>query len=133
MKNRNFLSNLKRKAAGIKKEITALYYAYRHPDTRIISKLLILFTIGYALSPVDLIPDFIPVLGYLDDIIIIPALILLSVKTIPKQVMAECRIKAEKEPVRLNDNWFFGVLFISIWAGLLAFFILKIIQEIQKR
>ncbi len=111
---------LKTRAQKIKKELTALYYAYRDPETPLLPKVVIGFTLGYALSPIDLIPDFIPVLGYLDDLLLIPALISLSIRLIPKEIMDLSRKRAEAEPVSLRKNWFFALLFVLIWAALLA-------------
>lgn len=96
-----------------------MYYAYLDKTTPVIAKLLILFTVGYAMSPIDLIPDFIPILGYLDDLIILPLLITLSIKLIPAQIMIKSREKAEKEPLSLKKNWFFAIIFISIWVIIL--------------
>jgi len=78
----------------IKIEIHALFLAYKDNRTPWYAKVLLLITVGYALSPIDLIPDFIPILGYLDDIIILPLLIALAVKMIPKEILKECRDKA---------------------------------------
>lgn len=114
------LKNLKVKAEGLKKEITAIYYAYQDPRVTLLPRILIVFALGYSLSPIDLIPDFIPVLGYLDDLIIIPALISLSIKLIPKEVMEESRRRAEREPLVLKNNWYFAALFILIWIFLLS-------------
>jgi len=109
------IDSLKDKARKLKTEVTTLYYAYQDPKLGLLPKIIILSTLGYALSPIDLIPDFIPVLGYLDDLIIIPALISLSVKLIPKEIFASAREKAIKEPIKLKkNNWFFALLFISI-------------------
>lgn len=119
---------LKIKAKILKKEINVIYYAYQHPELSILPKILIIFTLGYALSPIDLIPDFIPVLGYLDDLIILPILISLSIKLIPEKIMTESRIKAEKDPFKLKNNWFFGILFILIWMIILAVIFKSIIK-----
>ncbi len=124
-------SSLKRKAAGLKKELSALYYAYRHPRTGIAPRLIILFTLGYALSPVDLIPDFIPILGYLDDIIIIPLLITLSIRLIPTDVMKECRRKSEEKPVTLKKNWKFAAVIITIWICIIFIIMRLIINHVQ--
>ena len=74
---------IKIQAKNLKLNISALYLVFKRNDVPIIAKVLIIITVGYALSPIDLIPDFIPVLGYLDDLIILPFLIYLSIKLIP--------------------------------------------------
>ncbi|GAK55976.1 hypothetical protein U27_02937 [Candidatus Vecturithrix granuli] len=113
------LATLKTKSKHLKKEITAIYYAYQHPKVSRLPRMIMLFTLGYALSPVDLIPDFIPIFGYLDDLIILPALISLSIKLIPQDILDESRKKAKQEPLQLKKNWFFAVLFMLIWIFLL--------------
>jgi len=100
------LEKLKIKVKNLKKEITALYYAYQHPKTSVLPKIIILFTLGYALSPIDLIPDFIPILGYLDDLLILPVLITLSIKLIPQEIMEESKEKAENQPLQLKKIGF---------------------------
>ncbi|MBN1472659.1 MAG: DUF1232 domain-containing protein [Syntrophaceae bacterium] len=122
------IDKMKEKAKNLKKEITAINYAYQNPEVKLLPRIIIIFTIGYALSPIDLIPDFIPILGYLDDLIIIPALITLSIKLIPKEIMDESREKALKEPLKLKKNWFFALLFIFIWVTLLTVIVLAIIR-----
>lgn len=124
---------LKDKARKLKTEITTLYYAYQDPKLDLLPKIIILFTLGYALSPIDLIPDFIPVLGYLDDLVIVPALISLSIKLIPKEIFASAREKAIKEPLKLKkNNWLFALLFIFIWVALIGVIILKIVKFLRK-
>jgi uncharacterized membrane protein YkvA (DUF1232 family) len=85
----------KERARALKKETVALTLACRHPRVPWYAKVLALIIVGYALSPIDLIPDFIPVLGYLDDIILIPVGIMIVIRMIPADVLAECRQKAE--------------------------------------
>ena len=114
------INALKIRAKKFKKEITALYFAYQNPETPLLPKVVIAFTLGYSLSPIDLIPDFIPVIGYLDDLLLVPALISLSIKLIPKEIMVISRKRAEAEPVTLRNNWFFAVLFVLIWVVLFA-------------
>src|SRR6187401_176576 len=91
------LQNLKQKARDLNTEVYALYLAYKHPEVSWVARLVIALTIGYALSPIDLIPDFIPVFGFLDDLLIVPAGIALSIRLIPADVLKECREKAVNE------------------------------------
>jgi len=88
------LGRLKDWATILKRDIKAIYLASRDPRVPWYSKALAVAVAGYALSPIDLIPDFIPVLGYLDDLIIVPLGIALVVRLIPPEVMAEHRIRA---------------------------------------
>lgn len=91
----NFCENLKVWANRIKRDGVTLWFAGKHPGTPWYAKALGLFVVAYALSPIDLIPDFIPVLGYVDDILLLPALIWLTVKLLPELVLAECRVQAD--------------------------------------
>ena len=126
------VEKMKHKTKNLRNEITAVYYAYQNPKTKILPKIIIFFTLGYALSPVDLIPDFIPVLGYLDDLIIIPALITLSIKLLPDDVMAESREMALKKPLIFKNNWFFALVFILIWLTLITVIVTAIIKVYKK-
>lgn len=83
-------------ARRVKRDAMTLWFARTHPDTPWHAKALGAFVVAYALSPIDLIPDFIPVLGYVDDVILLPALIWLTVRLLPPHVLAESRLKAEK-------------------------------------
>src|SRR5688572_8506530 len=91
------LKKLREKTRNLNTEIYALYLAYKHPRVMWVARLVIALTIGYALSPIDLIPDFIPVFGFLDDLLIVPAGIALSIRLIPAEVLKECREKAVNE------------------------------------
>jgi len=106
---------LKIRAGHLKKELTALFYALQSPETGILPRLLILLTLAYALSPIDLIPDVIPVLGYLDDILILPGLIALSIKLIPPETLDSSREKAAKEPISLKKRWYLALPILAIW------------------
>jgi uncharacterized membrane protein YkvA (DUF1232 family) len=111
------LELLKEKAKEIKRELTALYLAYRHPEVPWYAKLFTAIVIGYALSPIDLIPDFIPVLGYLDDLILIPIGIKIALKMIPEHVMIECREQAvELERKNLGSSWIAAGVILAIWV-----------------
>lgn len=108
--------NFKERAKQLKIDIPAVFIALREKETPMIAKILAGITIIYALSPIDLIPDFIPVLGYLDDVIILPSLIALTVRLIPPDMFAECRIRAEGlwadgKP----KKWYFSLPIVAIW------------------
>ncbi|MBN2544434.1 MAG: DUF1232 domain-containing protein [Spirochaetes bacterium] len=125
------LDNITIKMKKLKKEITALYYAYQNPEVKILPKFIIIIALGYALSPIDLIPDFIPVLGYMDDLLIIPALITLSIKLIPPEILEESKRKAEEVPLLLKKNWFAALVFILIWIILLAVMIRPVLKLVK--
>lgn len=100
----------------LEKELWALYYAYKDPRTPWYAKVFCGLVIAYAVSPIDLIPDFIPILGYLDDALIIPLGILLALKMIPAQVMKESREKATSMPPEiLADRRKSILLIVSLW------------------
>ncbi|WP_071458646.1 YkvA family protein [Bacillus massilinigeriensis] len=109
------MADLKSKAAKVKQDIFVLLEAYKHPRTPIVVKILSIMIVAYAFSPVDLIPDFIPVLGYLDDIILIPIGITLVLKLIPKDVLRECRELVEKSDKVKKKNWVAGTIIILLW------------------
>jgi len=110
-------------AKDLKYNLSVLTIVYKRKEVPIIAKILIIVTIGYALSPIDLIPDFIPVLGYLDDLIILPFLIFLILKIIPKEIIDECRDQAKDlwkngKP----KKWYYAIPILLIW--LLAIFVI---------
>lgn len=92
----SLLAELRRRARHLKAETFALYLAARHPLTPWYAKLFVAAIVAYALSPIDLIPDFIPVVGYLDDLVLIPLGIALAIRLVPPAVLAECRERARK-------------------------------------
>ena len=87
--------DLKARARKLKTDIPALFLALKDKDTSILTKVFAGITVAYALSPIDLVPDFIPVLGYLDDVILLPLLVTLTIKFIPKDVLERNRKQAE--------------------------------------
>lgn len=108
--------DLKERARRIKTDIPAIFLALKEKDTPIIAKVFACITIVYALSPIDLVPDFIPVLGYLDDVIILPGLIALTIKYIPKDVLEKNRKKSEGmwkdgKP----KKWYYAIPILIIW------------------
>ena len=108
--------NLKERAKQLKIDIPTVFIALREKETPMIAKILAGITIIYALSPIDLIPDFIPVLGYLDDVIILPGLIALTVRLIPSNIYTECRIRAEGLWLDGKPKkWYFALPIVAIW------------------
>ncbi|MDR4498725.1 MAG: YkvA family protein [Candidatus Scalindua sp.] len=117
-----FLAELKQRSRRLKAETFALYLAARDPRTPWYAKLLVAGIVAYAFSPIDLIPDFVPVLGYLDDLILIPVGIALAMKLVPHSVLAECRARAHETMQKGKPVCqIAGVIIIVIWlllAGL---------------
>ena len=114
-----FLTELKQRAHRLKAETLALYLAARDPRTPWYAKLLVAGIVAYALSPIDLIPDFVPVLGYLDELILLPMGIALAIRLVPNSVLAECRARAQEtiqngKPV----SWVAGSVIVVIWLVL---------------
>ncbi|MDT3740214.1 MAG: YkvA family protein [Candidatus Kapabacteria bacterium] len=108
------IERIKHKVKHLKSEVIALYFAYSDPRVPWYAKLFIVILVGYALSPIDLIPDFIPILGYLDDLILIPLGITVALKMIPNQVMVESRIKASTLKTKPR-NWIAVAVIVVIW------------------
>lgn len=90
------MNRLREWAQRLKGEIVALWFCTRHPRTPFIAKALVVALVAYAFSPIDLIPDFIPVLGYVDELILLPVGIWLVLKLVPRDVLEECRAKAAR-------------------------------------
>jgi len=132
MKNESTLSKLKSYARKLKQNLFVLYLSYRDDRTPWYAKVVAICVVAYAFSPIDLIPDFIPILGYIDDLIIVPLGISLALKLIPSHIMEENREKAEE--MRKNGkpkNWFVGILFILVWLLLAAWICKLIIQAVS--
>ena len=115
----SFVERLKRWAQRLKVEVHALYLAYRDPRVPWYARVFAAVVVGYAFSPIDLIPDPIPVLGYLDDLILIPLGVALAVRMIPSQVLAECREKA-REMTDKPVSRVAAVVVVSVWVALAA-------------
>jgi uncharacterized membrane protein YkvA (DUF1232 family) len=115
------LDSWKQRAQQLKIEVYALYLAYRDPRVPWYARLWAMGVVAYAFSPIDLIPDPIPVLGYLDDLVLIPLGVALALRLIPAEVMAECRARSKDalsqgRPV----NWAAAVVIVAIWVLLAA-------------
>ena len=117
-----FFQKLRQKAKAIKADVLALWFAYRDERTPWYAKLWTAMVVGYAFSPIDLIPDFIPVLGYVDDAILLPLGILVAIRLIPKEVLADSRVKARiwlEEREGKPKNWAAAIMIVLLWAALL--------------
>jgi len=113
------LEGWKRRARDLKREVRALYLACRDPRVPWYAKALAAGVVAYALSPIDLIPDFIPVLGYLDELVLLPLGVMAVRAMIPGEVLAECRERAarlEGEP----RNWTAAAVIVAVWLCLAA-------------
>jgi uncharacterized membrane protein YkvA (DUF1232 family) len=115
------LERHKQWARAIKHDVLALWFCCRHPRTPLLAKLLAIAIAAYALSPIDLIPDFIPVLGYVDELILLPGAIFLVLKLIPPDVLAECRRQASQwsEQNRGRPRSYVGAaVIVLLWLAL---------------
>lgn len=114
-------SSIRSWARRIKRDAVALWFAYRHPSTPLLAKAICVLVVAYALSPIDLIPDFIPVLGYLDDALLLPGMIWIAVKMVPPDVLRECRAKGdawmEREGRKPRSYWG-AALVVAIWVAI---------------
>ncbi|MCQ2592922.1 MAG: DUF1232 domain-containing protein [Treponema sp.] len=124
--------DLKERAKKLKTDIPAVFIALKHEKTPLLAKILAGITVAYALSPIDLIPDFIPIIGYLDDLILLPILVTWTIKLIPKEIMEECRTKSEG----LWENgkpkkWYYALPIIIFWLLIVAL-VLKAILKPSK-
>lgn len=118
---------LKERARKLKYQIPAVFLALKDRNTPLLAKILTGLTVAYALSPMDFIPDFVPVLGYLDDVVLLPALIALTIKLLPKEVWDRCQLESENmwqdgKPKR----WYFAIPIVLIWL-LIVWLIIKAI------
>ncbi|MFB9762526.1 YkvA family protein [Ectobacillus funiculus] len=115
-KNLSIIQKLKTWAKNLKKQLLVLYLAYRDERVSWYAKLFTMLVVAYAFSPIDFIPDFIPILGYLDDVILVPLGVSLALKLIPKEVLEDCKKKVEeRQTTSKPKNWVTGVIIIAIW------------------
>ena len=120
--------NLKQKARQLKTDIPAIYLVLKDKETPVFAKLMAGITIGYALSPIDLIPDFVPVLGYLDDVILLSMMIALTIHFIPKDIWEKSRRAAfdmwkDGKP----KQWYYAIPVLCIWLLIIMILIRVII------
>ncbi len=106
---------------ALKGEALALYFALRHPRTPRAAKVLAAAVVAYAFSPVDLIPDFVPFLGYVDDLVILPLGISMAIRLVPPDVMVECRAQAQRTMDRVRPViWTAAIVIIVFWLVVIA-------------
>lgn len=121
------LAQLKAWARKLKKQIYILYLAYKDDRVPWYAKVFTACVVAYAFSPIDLIPDFIPILGYLDDVIIVPLGIMLALKMLPQSVIDECTNKAEElMSEEKPKNWIVGLLIIIVWCLISVWIAIKL-------
>ena len=126
---KNMKSTFKERAKKLKTDVPALFLALKDRETPILAKLFAGITVLYALSPIDLIPDFIPLLGYLDDLILLPALVALTIRFIPKEVLEKNRKAAEGlwqegKP----EKWYYAIPLLLIWAVVIGLIVLAFLK-----
>jgi len=116
------MQRLKIWAAALKREVMTLWFACRDPRTPWYARVLTMLIVAYALSPIDLIPDFIPVLGYLDELILLPVGIYLVLKLVPAQALADARARAQswvESRERKPRNWIAAAVIVLVWVVML--------------
>ena len=115
------IERLKRWAHELKAQLLTLWFCRSHPDTPLLAKIAAALVVAYAFSPIDLIPDFIPVIGYLDDLVIVPLGIYLVLRLIPQHVIAESREKANQWMTRKKAkprNYVAAAIILTVWVAL---------------
>ena len=131
MSRYTMLEQLKSRARALKNEAFAVYLAAKDPRTPWYAKALIFFVVAHTFSPIDLIPDFIPVLGYLDDLIITPGGLWLAVRMIPPEVLAEAREKVANSGLERSVGYIGAVLIVVMWIVILigAIYLIKFLSK----
>ena len=115
------MQSWRERARQLKREVYAVYLAYQDPRVPWYARAWAACVVAYAFSPIDLIPDFVPVLGYLDDLLLIPLGIAVAIRMIPPGVLAECRVRAQAELGQAKPvNWVAAAVIIAVWLLLAA-------------
>lgn len=121
-------ARLKRRASRLKRQVWALYLAFKDPRTPVLARVVIIVAVAYAVSPIDLIPDFIPILGQLDDLLLLPILIALAIRMIPPDVTVRCRREAWRH-LRAGDRvstpagTIAAIVFALVWIAAIAWLV----------
>ncbi len=126
----SLVASLRHRARLLKRDTFALYLACRDHRTPWYARALAGAIVAYALSPIDLIPDFIPVLGYLDDLLIVPAGLALAVRLIPAPVLAECRMRATVEAERPTSRAA-ALIIVAIWIAIAVFVVYRLLDALD--
>ena len=122
------MNKIKKYLKKLKNYLCVIYFAYRDPEMPLFPKIFAAILMGYAASPIDLIPDFIPVLGYLDDLIILSIGAFILLRIIPKDILQKAKEKAEQHtPCLEKKNWFVGALIVLLWLFIIIF-IMKLLK-----
>jgi len=129
---KSWFQKFRDKARKIRGQTYTLYLAYRHPATPWYAKVFAALVVAYAFSPIDLIPDFIPVLGYLDDILLVPLGITLAMKMIPEEALVSAQEQTAKELENLSPRGnYIAAIIVMIWLILLAMIVIYMIRFVQ--
>jgi uncharacterized membrane protein YkvA (DUF1232 family) len=129
----NLSQRLRQFARALKQEIYALYLAYQHPETPWYAKIWALGVVAYAISPIDLIPDFVPMLGYLDDVILLPMGIWIALRLIPAPILIECRERSREKtgkPTSPAGRWA-AMIIVLMWVIVIGVVIVLLVRAQQ--
>jgi uncharacterized membrane protein YkvA (DUF1232 family) len=125
------LEHVKLTGRTLRQDVVALYFAAKDPRTPWYAKAIVICIIAYALTPIDLIPDFIPVLGYIDDLLFLPLGIYIAIKIIPEPVLVDCRKRLTGMEGSLPRNWTAAATIVLLWIGAasaLAMYLWRIVR-----
>lgn len=125
---RSWLKKTKRR---LRFRIGIVYHLAKSGRIPLRTRILAALTIGYLVSPIDLIPDFIPILGQLDDALIVPLLVALTLRSVPRPLVREAARKALREPVTLAKNWKAAAVIVAIWVALVALIALAVLRAFR--
>ena len=128
------MRKLSRVTRNLKTETYALYLAMKHPRTPWYARAVAGCVVAYALSPIDLIPDPIPVLGYLDDMVLVPLGVAIVLRLVPAEVMVECRGQAEELVKKFKPKlWAAAIVVVATWLALAAFLVWLALRLLHAR
>lgn len=133
MSKARLIERWKAQVRQVKTETYALYLAYKDARVPWYAKVFAACVVGYAFSPIDLIPDFVPILGYLDDLVLVPLGLTLALKMIPGEVLEECRQKAQEALSQDKPrNWTAGIVIAALWLLMIALVTVAVVRAIKR-